>query len=138
MRPLDPRLLRYARSTRGFLVFAIMIGALTALVVILQARLVSTAIVSLWLWLAYNWNWWIFGGSIGVVFLSRFQRRRDLRIGAAHHELAGRDQHHLLADGVGRFDLRAEMLGPGLLMGLGLSGVEGGDGERGSGAGGGV
>lgn len=45
MRPLDPRLLRYARSTRGFLVFAIMIGALTALVVILQARLVSTAIV---------------------------------------------------------------------------------------------
>lgn len=45
MRPLDPRLLRYARSTRWFLLFAILIGALTAAVVIIQARLLSTVIV---------------------------------------------------------------------------------------------
>ena len=52
-------------------------------------------------------------------------------------ERAGRDQHHLHADAVGRFDFDAEMLGPGLLMGLGLSGVEGGDGERRGSSGGG-
>lgn len=45
MRPLDPRLLRLARSTRSFIVFAIVIGAATAAVVIVQARLLSTVIV---------------------------------------------------------------------------------------------
>ena len=37
MKPLDPRLLRYARSTRAFLVVAIVVGALTAVLVVLQA-----------------------------------------------------------------------------------------------------
>ncbi len=32
-------------------------------------------------------------------------------------------------DAVGRFELDAEMLGPGSLMGLGLGGIEWGDGE---------
>lgn len=45
MRPLDPRLLRYARSTRGFLVLAVVIGALTAVLVIVQAWLLSSVIV---------------------------------------------------------------------------------------------
>ena len=45
MRPLDPRLLRYARSTRAFLVVAVLVGSVTALLVILQARLLSDAIV---------------------------------------------------------------------------------------------
>lgn len=45
MRPLDPRLLRYARSTRWFVGFTVGIGALTAVVVIAQARLLSGAIV---------------------------------------------------------------------------------------------
>lgn len=45
MRPLDPRLLRYARSTRGFLIFAVVIGAAVAVLVILQARFLSAVIV---------------------------------------------------------------------------------------------
>lgn len=45
MRPVDPRLLRYARSTRGFLILAVVLGAVVAALVIAQARLLSTAIV---------------------------------------------------------------------------------------------
>ncbi len=45
MRPLDPRLLRYARSTRGFLILAVVLGAAIAALVIAQARLLSTVIV---------------------------------------------------------------------------------------------
>ena len=45
MRPVDPRLLRYARSTRGFLILAVVLGAVIAALVIAQARLLSTAIV---------------------------------------------------------------------------------------------
>lgn len=45
MKPLDPRLLRYARSTRGFLILAVVLGAVIAALVIAQARLLSTAIV---------------------------------------------------------------------------------------------
>ena len=46
MRPLDPRLMRYARSTRGFLALTVVLGAVTAALVILQARLLSSVIVS--------------------------------------------------------------------------------------------
>jgi ATP-binding cassette subfamily C protein CydCD len=46
MKPLDPRLLRYARSTRGFIALAVVLGAATAVLVIVQARLLSEVIVS--------------------------------------------------------------------------------------------
>ena len=45
MRPLDPRLLRYARSVRGFLAVTVLIGLAMTLLVILQARLLSRVIV---------------------------------------------------------------------------------------------
>jgi ABC-type transport system involved in cytochrome bd biosynthesis fused ATPase/permease subunit len=45
VRPLDPQLLRYARSTRGFIVLAVVLGILTAVLVIVQARLLSDVIV---------------------------------------------------------------------------------------------
>jgi len=45
MRPLDPRLMRYARSTRGFIVIAVVLGIVTAVLVIIQARLLSDVIV---------------------------------------------------------------------------------------------
>ncbi len=45
MRPVDPRLFRYAKSSRRFLIAAIVIGVLTAIVVIVQARLLSGVIV---------------------------------------------------------------------------------------------
>ena len=46
MKPLDPRLLRYARSTRGFIALAVVLGVVTAVLVITQARLLSDVIVS--------------------------------------------------------------------------------------------
>lgn len=45
MRPVDPRLLRYARSTRVFLMLTVVVGVLTAVVVILQARFLATILV---------------------------------------------------------------------------------------------
>lgn len=45
MRPLDPRLLRYARSTRGFIAIAIVLGVITAGLVIVQAKVLSGVIV---------------------------------------------------------------------------------------------
>ena len=45
MRPIDPRLLRYARSTRGFLAAATALGVVTCLVVIAQARVLSGVVV---------------------------------------------------------------------------------------------
>ncbi len=45
MKPLDPRLLRYARSTRGFVIITVLLGVVMAVLVIISARLLSTAIV---------------------------------------------------------------------------------------------
>ena len=45
MRPLDPRLLHYARSTRAFIVVAVVLGVVIAALVITQARLLSGVIV---------------------------------------------------------------------------------------------
>jgi ATP-binding cassette subfamily C protein CydCD len=45
MRPLDPRLLRYAHSTRWFIIAAILIGVITAILIIAQAKLLSGVIV---------------------------------------------------------------------------------------------
>ena len=44
MRPLDPRLLRYTRSTRRFLVASVVSGTLTALLILGQAWLLATII----------------------------------------------------------------------------------------------
>ena len=44
MRPLDPRLLRYTRSTRRFLVASVASGTLTALLILGQAWLLATII----------------------------------------------------------------------------------------------
>lgn len=45
MKPVDPRLFRYARSTRRFFVISVLVGALTALFVILQAWFLSSILV---------------------------------------------------------------------------------------------
>ena len=45
MRPLDPRLLRWARSTRSFLIVIVVLGVLTAALVVVQARLVTDVVV---------------------------------------------------------------------------------------------
>jgi thiol reductant ABC exporter CydD subunit len=45
VKPLDPRLLRYARSTRGFVIWSVVLGTVMAVLVIISARLLATAIV---------------------------------------------------------------------------------------------
>ena len=47
MRPIDPRLLHVARSTRRYIVAVILTGIVTAALVIIQARLLSGIIVDL-------------------------------------------------------------------------------------------
>jgi len=44
VKPLDPRLLRYARATRGHLLVVVALGAATALLVVTQAELLSRGI----------------------------------------------------------------------------------------------
>lgn len=46
MRPLDPRLLRYARSTRGYLALTVALGLLTGALVVAQALLLAHALGS--------------------------------------------------------------------------------------------
>ncbi|KES05330.1 ABC transporter [Streptomyces toyocaensis] len=45
MKPIDPRLLRYARATRGFLAAVVGLGALGAVLVIAQAMLIAEIVV---------------------------------------------------------------------------------------------
>ncbi|WP_307056883.1 thiol reductant ABC exporter subunit CydD [Streptomyces achromogenes] len=45
MKPIDPRLLRYARATRLFLVAVVVLGAVGAALVIAQAMLIAEAVV---------------------------------------------------------------------------------------------
>ncbi|WP_433203053.1 thiol reductant ABC exporter subunit CydD [Dactylosporangium sp. CS-047395] len=49
MRPLDPRLLRYARATRAFLVLSVALGVALAVLVVAQATLLASAITSAFL-----------------------------------------------------------------------------------------
>jgi ATP-binding cassette subfamily C protein CydCD len=46
MKPLDPRLLRHARATRGFLVASIAIGSANALLIVAQAILIADTVVA--------------------------------------------------------------------------------------------
>ncbi|MFF6885143.1 thiol reductant ABC exporter subunit CydD [Streptomyces sp. NPDC012421] len=45
MKPIDPRLLRYARATRGFLVGVVLLGLVGAALVIAQAMLIAEIVV---------------------------------------------------------------------------------------------
>ncbi|WP_216215254.1 thiol reductant ABC exporter subunit CydD [Amycolatopsis aidingensis] len=49
MRPLDPRLLRYARAARPFILVCAALGALTAVLVLGQAELLATAVTGAFL-----------------------------------------------------------------------------------------
>ena len=71
MRPVDPRLLRYARSTRGFLIAAVGAGVVSAVLIIVQARLLSQILVDV---TANGALWQLVVGSVvalAVVFVTR-------------------------------------------------------------------
>jgi ATP-binding cassette subfamily C protein CydCD len=103
MKPLDPRLLRYARSTRGFIALAVVLGVVTALLVILQARLLSDVIVSV----SSDGAGWdevrsavlllaaVFAGRAAVIWLAEVaavrasaRAKQELRQAAMSHVLA--------------------------------------------------
>ena len=46
VKPLDPRLLRHARATRGFLVASVAIGTASALLIVAQAYLIADAVTA--------------------------------------------------------------------------------------------
>jgi len=64
VRPVDPRLLKYARSTRGFLLVAVVIGVFTAGLVIWQARLLSGVIVDV---TSTGATWADVSGIVGIL-----------------------------------------------------------------------
>jgi ATP-binding cassette subfamily C protein CydCD len=71
MRPVDPRLLRYARSTRGFLIATVGAGVVSAVLIIVQARLLSQVLVDV---TANGAVWKLVVGSVvalAVVFVTR-------------------------------------------------------------------
>ena len=102
MRPLDPRLLRYARSVRGFIVLAIVLGAVTGVLVIMQARLLSSVIVDV---TAEGMSWpdvadavlalaLVFAARSGIAWLAEIaafrssaKAKQELRSAALEHTL---------------------------------------------------
>lgn len=103
MRPVDPRLLTYARSTRGFLITAVVIGTLTAGLVIWQARLLSGVIVDVtgdgaaWadVWIAVVLIVAVFAvraflawGAEAAAVRSSARAKRELREAAITHAIA--------------------------------------------------
>ena len=46
MKPIDPRLLRYSRSSRGFILFLVLLSTLGALATLIQAFLITDLIIS--------------------------------------------------------------------------------------------
>ena len=66
VRPLDPRLLRYAAATKTFLVLAVIIGVATAILIIVQARLLSDIIVNV---SANGATWDAVAGTVAVLLL---------------------------------------------------------------------
>ncbi|MSW81499.1 MAG: thiol reductant ABC exporter subunit CydD [Actinobacteria bacterium] len=71
MRPIDPRLLHVARSTRRYIVAVIITGVVTAVLVIVQARLLSGVIVDV---SGNGLSWDLVSGAVGalaLVFVAR-------------------------------------------------------------------
>ncbi len=64
MKPLDPRLLRYARSTRGFMALTVLLGVATTILIIGQARLLTDVIVSV---AADGATWADVGPTVGAL-----------------------------------------------------------------------
>ncbi len=113
MRPLDPRLLRYARATRRFLVAAVLIGSLTAALTVAQAFLVARIVTSAFqsgatLADVSAWLWWL-----AAIALAR----------AALAWLAESAGHRAGADATSQ--LRLEVVGRALRLGPAYLGARG-------------
>ncbi|UJA09235.1 thiol reductant ABC exporter subunit CydD [Streptomyces collinus] len=111
MKPIDPRLLRYARATRLFLVAVVALGALGAVLVIAQAMLVAEVVVG-----AFQHGQPVSGLRTPLLLLGAVAVGRAaiawLTERAAHRASAA-----VKSELRGRLMERAALLGPGWLSG---------------------
>lgn len=105
MRAIDPRLLRYARTTRWFLVASVVIGTLTALLVIIQAFTLARIIVGVFtdggdLASVLPAVWVLVGVVLGRVVLSYLaERTANASAARAKSELRTALVEHVMALG---------------------------------------
>ncbi|MGW5132225.1 thiol reductant ABC exporter subunit CydD [Streptomyces sp. NPDC004135] len=111
MKPIDPRLLRYARATRGFLVAVVALGALGAGLVIAQAMLIAEVVVG-----AFQHGLAVSELSTPLLLLVAVAVGRAL-VGWLTELAAHRASAAVKSELRGRLLERATRLGPGWLSG---------------------
>ncbi|MCF0080368.1 thiol reductant ABC exporter subunit CydD [Streptomyces lomondensis] len=111
MKPIDPRLLRYARATRGFLVAVIALGAVGAGLVIAQAMLIAEVVVG-----AFQHRMAVSALGTPLLLLAVVAVGRAL-VGWLTELAAHRASAAVKSELRGRLLERAAQLGPGWLSG---------------------
>ncbi|MFF5024103.1 thiol reductant ABC exporter subunit CydD [Streptomyces collinus] len=111
MKPIDPRLLRYARATRLFLVAVVALGALGAVLVIAQAMLVAEVVVG-----AFQHGQPVSGLRTPLLLLGAVAVGRAV-IAWLTERAAHRASAAVKSELRGRLMERAALLGPGWLSG---------------------
>ncbi|MFC8422384.1 thiol reductant ABC exporter subunit CydD [Streptomyces sp. NPDC057236] len=111
MKPIDPRLLRYARATRGFLAAVVGLGALGAVLVIAQAMLIAEIVVG-----AFQDGLSAAGLGTPLLLLAGVALGRGL-VGWLTELAAHRASAAVKSELRGRLLERATALGPGWLDG---------------------
>ncbi|MFC9160882.1 thiol reductant ABC exporter subunit CydD [Streptomyces fungicidicus] len=111
MKPIDPRLLRYARATRGFLAAVVALGAVGAVLVIAQAMLIAEIVVG-----AFEGGLSAGDLTTPLVLLAAVAAGRGL-VGWLTELAAHRASAAVKSELRGRLLERATALGPGWLDG---------------------
>ncbi|MFI2370105.1 thiol reductant ABC exporter subunit CydD [Streptomyces sp. NPDC018833] len=111
MKPIDPRLLRYARATRLFLAVVVFLGLVGALLVITQAMLVAEVVVG-----AFQRGLTVPGLSMPLVLLAAVAAGRAL-VAWLTELAAHRASAAVKSELRGRLLARAAELGPGRVAG---------------------
>ncbi|MFJ5996832.1 thiol reductant ABC exporter subunit CydD [Streptomyces sp. NPDC092370] len=111
MKPIDPRLLRYARATRGFLLAVVVLGAVGAGLVIAQAMLIAEVVVG-----AFQHGMSVSELGTPLLLLTAVAVGRAL-IGWLTELAAHRASAAVKSELRGRLLERAAELGPGWLSG---------------------
>ncbi|MEU0199052.1 MULTISPECIES: thiol reductant ABC exporter subunit CydD [unclassified Streptomyces] len=111
MKPIDPRLLRYARATRGFLVAVVALGAIGAGLVIAQAMLIAEVVVG-----AFQHRMTVSELATPLLLLAVVAVGRAL-VGWLTELAAHRASAAVKSELRGRLLERAAQLGPGWLSG---------------------
>ncbi|MFF7239427.1 thiol reductant ABC exporter subunit CydD [Streptomyces collinus] len=111
MKPIDPRLLRYARATRLFLLAVIALGALGAVLVIAQAMLIAEVVVG-----AFQHGQSVSGLRTPLLLLGAVALGRAV-IAWLTERAAHRASAAVKSELRGRLMERAALLGPGWLSG---------------------